>query len=326
MPFHGAWEETDDEEEMAEMKAGPYGPLDSPEWPLARLKQLLDSESDNVLYPHAHSVPYPSDVHWHPAAGPGPWALHTSPRRHLVSFLGGRHGQYGLEVRQKIVEDCGAVGRPLCDLVVAEPGSEYYKNTHCSIREIKQNSIFCLEPGGDSPYRKSLSDSLLLGCIPVVFSPYLQLVDEWHWGPFRQSSHVYINRQDYLDGRLDLFAHLQHLVDTGVAAAMRKAIAEGAHAMQYALGDYPGDAVETLLHGLSDEAVRREGGNSICSPGADEAIIDPLGSGLASQLAACSAQAISPTFKFLLSLQYIPAAFARSTTIYVMHFLMMPGS
>ena len=53
------------------------------------------------------------------------------------------------------------------------------------LRSVKGRSTFCLEPGGDSPYRKSLWDSLAVGCIPVVFSKYSELTAPWHWGwPF----------------------------------------------------------------------------------------------------------------------------------------------
>ena len=31
------------------------------------------------------------------------------------------------------------------------------------------NSVFCLQPPGDSPSRKSFYDSIMAGCIPVIF-------------------------------------------------------------------------------------------------------------------------------------------------------------
>ena len=37
-------------------------------------------------------------------------------------------------------------------------------------------ATFCLEPEGDSPFRKSLSDSIGFGCIPVLFSNLTELV------------------------------------------------------------------------------------------------------------------------------------------------------
>ena len=37
-------------------------------------------------------------------------------------------------------------------------------------------ATFCLQPGGDSPYRKSVFDAALAGGIPVVFSQQLARV------------------------------------------------------------------------------------------------------------------------------------------------------
>ena len=43
-------------------------------------------------------------------------------------------------------------------------------------------ATFCLEPGGDSPYRKGVFDALLSGCVPVLFSQQLARVAPWHRG------------------------------------------------------------------------------------------------------------------------------------------------
>lgn len=217
--------------------------------------QLKDSNRDDVPYPHTYSVPYPSDIHWHTAAGPGPWAYSSRPRRFLASFVGGMHGEYGLDVRKKIATDCRDAGEPRC---LFSSISALPQRGHCNLKAFKQHATFCLEPGGDSPYRKSLSDDITMGCIPVTFSPYLDMVDPWHWGHFRNQSRVYINPQDYLSGKLNLFEHLESLVATGQAEEMQRAIGKHGHTFQYALSDYPGDAVETLLKGAVGEAEDRE--------------------------------------------------------------------
>jgi hypothetical protein len=266
----GEWNNvTESSPEMKGAKYGIYGPHDAPEWTPDRLAAARDFDASDVPYPHSFSVPYPSDVHWDVDAGPGPWARPDRPRKFLASFIGGMHGEYGAEVRRQILNVCSAAGEPTCHYgdirelphdkaLHVEHSTIKLPKGHCRFTEYKQNAIFCLEPGGDSPYRKSLSDDISLGCIPVVFSPYLELVDPWHWGHFRNQSHVYIDRQDFLEGRVDLFEVLAGIVASGEARRMQESIAAHGHAFQYSVRDFPGDAVERLLVGATREAERRE--------------------------------------------------------------------
>ena len=38
--------------------------------------------------------------------------------------------------------------------------------------DVMQNSVFCAQPEGDTKSRKGLIDSIILGCIPMVFDPF----------------------------------------------------------------------------------------------------------------------------------------------------------
>ena len=133
-----------------------------------------------------------------------------------------------------------------------------HHDEHCDfISSHKAESVFCLEPGGDSPYRKSIYDSMLLGCIPVVFSQYVENVSPWHWGVFRDDSRVLIDERAYAAGELDLVQHLRDIPRQRIAQ-MQAAIRMHAHRLQYALDDVPHDAVETLLTGAHELAEQRE--------------------------------------------------------------------
>ena len=75
------------------------------------------------------------------------------------------------------------------------------------LAKIKQNSVFCLEPEGDSPWRKSLSDSMVFGCIAVLFSEATDNVAPWSWTKWKQQGRILLGdqyRTDLLDGRIDL--------------------------------------------------------------------------------------------------------------------------
>ena len=121
------------------------------------------------------------------------------------------------------------------------------------LKTVKARSVFCLEPGGDSPYRKSLWDDLAVGCIPVVFSLYAELTAPWHWGPWRNASRVYIPEAAYVDGTVDLFDYLARVPRADVAR-MQAAIAADAHRALYAADDLPHDAYETLVRRAAREA------------------------------------------------------------------------
>ena len=84
-------------------------------------------------------------------------------------FMGGNNQQTGFnqrksgdwQVREAIRKSCAAVkNASLCD-------NRLFNVANLAL---KQQSIFCLEPAGDTPSRKSIVDSITLGCIPVTFS------------------------------------------------------------------------------------------------------------------------------------------------------------
>ena len=202
------------------------------------------------------------------AIAPPPWQW-RGVRKVLMSFQGhwehagsvSDHGApYFGGVRSRLKADCRAAGSGVCRYDTSTQG------THCSghngkwklksLVTLKQQATFCLEPGGDSPYRKSLSDSILAGCIPVIFSPYLQIVSAWHWSAFRNDSHVFIDPSKYERGEIDLVATLRAIPPARVAT-MQRAIAEHAQSFHYALDDSHGDAVEVLLKGAHQAGLDR---------------------------------------------------------------------
>lgn len=202
-----------------------------------RQKNLL--KTDSVDFENMRSVPYVSNVHWstkfteHP-----PWSKATGKRKQLMAFFGTdkTKTEYSKKIRPFIFKKCKKYGR-LCKI-----GS----GDHLDMFKAKQHTTFCLEPPGDSPYRKSTSESILAGCIPVLFSRQSATASPIHWGSWRDKSMVYIQAEDLYNGNKDLKKVLSKISESEIME-MQKVIAKHGVRMQYALDDVPNDAVEVIL-------------------------------------------------------------------------------
>jgi hypothetical protein len=121
-----------------------------------------------------------------------------------------------------------------------------------------RRSTFCLEPQGDSPYRRSFTDSIVLGCIPVLFS---RLQDDytypWLWGSWREEARVLVPRQAFLSGRLDL-NRLLSSAPPELIAHLQRTIAQQARVFQFSEVDDEGDQLHALIVGALREARRLE--------------------------------------------------------------------
>ena len=133
------------------------------------------------------------------------------------------------------------------------------------IMDLKARSVFCLEPPGRNPGRKSMIDALLSGCIPVFFVkgakeaqqrnvvrlPIFDAMLPLHFW-WKRFASVLLDPDEVLQGKLDLTAHLHALRRSGRVARMQEAIARHGHLLMYSLdGKYP-DATHALLRGLRD--------------------------------------------------------------------------
>jgi hypothetical protein len=206
----------------------------------------------HLTYPNTESVPYISNVHWpvvlpDPAAndaklagstqGP-PWA-DTSPRPLLMLFLGGGlHGD--TRVRRMMWGMCSRYKDPKKCL------QEKYDLSRGPL--LKYESTFCLEPPGDSPYRRSTTDSIAMGCIPVFFSSLQEDMYSWLWEDWRTLSSVQINRTSFLRGEIDLYELLSS-IPTQLLALMRRTLAQNGRKFTVSTTDDPGDSIHNLLHG-----------------------------------------------------------------------------
>mmetsp|Transcript_22326 Transcript_22326/g.52596 ORF Transcript_22326/g.52596 Transcript_22326/m.52596 type:complete len:550 (+) Transcript_22326:2203-3852(+) len=201
-------------------------------------------------YPNLHSVPYPTSVHFHPSrpASGMPQFQNMTDRRSLMSFIGGDyHGD--VPVRRLIHHQCNSYNdTSICD---------YKKTFRNKLLTMKGKSIFCLEPAGDSPWRKSIADSIVFGCIPVLFSNLTDDATPWFWEEWKSRGRVLVDRDDFLAGRVDL-QRLLESTPPSFLEAMQSTLRERSRQFQYSVDTDTEDGISLLLERLYREADKME--------------------------------------------------------------------
>jgi len=155
-------------------------------------------------------VPYPT--FFHPSSDKDiwqwQWQINTAQRPHLISFAGAPRPNGNDGIRSIIIEQCSS--RPeTCEFFRCS-GSDCLS----SERAVKlfMKSEFCLHPTGETPTRRSMFDSLIAGCIPVLFDPltaYYQY--PWHLPANESSYSVYIPEESVKERKINVIEVLQKI-------------------------------------------------------------------------------------------------------------------
>ncbi|KAI3830055.1 hypothetical protein L1987_04188 [Smallanthus sonchifolius] len=141
-------------------------------------------------------IPYPTYFHPRTDNDITEWQskMRRRRRRALFSFAGAPRPEMEESIRDEVIEQC--VASTKCRLLQCS-----YSNLKCyqpvDVMRLFQNSVFCLQPPGDSYTRRSTFDSILAGCIPVFFTPgsaYVQYL--WHLPKEFNKYSVLINEDD----------------------------------------------------------------------------------------------------------------------------------
>lgn len=118
-----------------------------------------------------HAVPFPSDYHYshnvYTASVSNGTAQYELPWRDfkqrsiIVSFVGNtrRYNDISTRIREALVQQCSK-HRTQCQ------HGAYKHDNKVGQHQLSRSSLFCLQPPGDMPTRKSLFDAVLSGCIP----------------------------------------------------------------------------------------------------------------------------------------------------------------
>eukprot|EP00522_Entomoneis_paludosa_P000459 CAMPEP_0172469398 /NCGR_PEP_ID=MMETSP1065-20121228/63643_1 /TAXON_ID=265537 /ORGANISM="Amphiprora paludosa, Strain CCMP125" /LENGTH=142 /DNA_ID=CAMNT_0013227065 /DNA_START=496 /DNA_END=924 /DNA_ORIENTATION=- len=122
----------------------------------------------------------------------------------------------------------------------------------------KLNATFCLEAGGNNPsLRKSISDSIASGCIPVFFANMTDQEWPWHFQFWKAAGRVLVPRLAFVEGRLDLITLLHTTLPPAHLQTMQQTLGQHARGFQYSLNEDERDGIRLLLEGLKEEAHTR---------------------------------------------------------------------
>ncbi|KAH9680387.1 putative xyloglucan galactosyltransferase GT14 [Citrus sinensis] len=156
----------------------------------------VDSES----WSNDFAIPYPTYFHPSKQTEVSEWQerMRRQKREYLFCFVGATRN-YGGSIRGSIIGQCKDSSS--CKLL--DCGD---KTTNCynpvNVMKAFESSVFCLQPPGDTPTRRSTFDSILAGCIPVFFHPgsaYTQY--KWHLPKNHTKYSVFIPEKKLRDRR-----------------------------------------------------------------------------------------------------------------------------
>ncbi|XP_047966484.1 xyloglucan-specific galacturonosyltransferase 1-like [Salvia hispanica] len=156
---------------------------------------------------HANDVGIPHPTYFHPRTDDDivSWQLKAirSTRHAVVGFAA------AASIRSMLIEQCVSAGDAQCRFLNCTSGRCDRPNAVIGLFTAAE---FCLQPTGDSPTRKSVFDSLISGCIPVLFDPmtaYYQY--PWHlpedWGKYS----VFIDKEEVRNKSVNVVERLMKI-------------------------------------------------------------------------------------------------------------------
>ncbi|WCJ27618.1 Exostosin family protein [Euphorbia peplus] len=200
----------------------------------SKLRFLPESRNMSMLAIEASSwnndyaIPYPTGFHPSSNAQLYEWQdkMRRQKRPYLFSFAGAPRPGLPKSIRGKIIDECQA-SSDLCKLLECSYGANgaITCDNPASVISLFQNSVFCLQPTGDSYTRRSIFDSILAGCIPVFFNPgtaYAQY--KWHLPKNYSKYSVFIPVKDVKEWKQGINQTLLNIPEERVVAMREEVI------------------------------------------------------------------------------------------------------
>ncbi|KAJ6712457.1 XYLOGLUCAN-SPECIFIC GALACTURONOSYLTRANSFERASE 1-LIKE [Salix purpurea] len=145
-----------------------------------------------------------------------PWEqkIIGTTRKSLVSFAGAERPNQPESIRSVLINQCTSTSSDKCQFLDCKSGGCNQPET---VTELFMDSEFCLQPPGDSPTRKSVFDSLVSGCIPVLFDPFTAYYQyPWHLPEDHRKYSVFIDQEEVRQMKVDVVGRL-----SGISARER---------------------------------------------------------------------------------------------------------
>jgi xyloglucan galactosyltransferase MUR3 len=184
-----------------------------------------------------YAVPYPSSFHWYEGLKERPWSVRKETERDILAiFIGSVKTETPSSnaLRRALFAECSL--RP-------DEECQWHLTAHTCTGVLNQSSSmllyhrakYCLAPTGDSLTRKSLFDSFLSGCVPVIFARASLAQYSWHLTDQEiNQTTVIIPKLDIVQGKVSLMSSLLAISDQELREK-QKAIARIAPRLQYSV-------------------------------------------------------------------------------------------
>ncbi|KAJ4712106.1 putative Xyloglucan galactosyltransferase KATAMARI1 [Melia azedarach] len=157
-------------------------------------------------------IPHPTYFHPHSDGDIIAWQIRMlrTQRKSLISFAGATRPDQPQNIRSILIHQC-----------FASPDNGNCRFLNCSIggcddpmpvMKLFMESEFCLQPPGDSPTRKSIFDSLISGCIPVLFDPFTAYYQyPWHLPEDHGKYSVFIDQEEVRQMKVNVVEKLMNI-------------------------------------------------------------------------------------------------------------------
>jgi hypothetical protein len=181
------------------------------------------------------SIPFPSGYHYWDGIKNLPWDTKLAPQRdHLAVYVGSTLTitPYHTKIRKTMTGQCDK--KKNCHWLRI-----FHSSTDTRFVEfitIYKKAVFCLCPPGDDPGRKAVFDSIVSGCIPVVFHEST-IYNQYPWHMSEETAldiSVFIPGAQLIAGTLDMMSILSS-ISPEVIKKKQEAIALLAPKLQYAI-------------------------------------------------------------------------------------------
>ncbi|KAF5729991.1 putative Xyloglucan galactosyltransferase KATAMARI1 [Tripterygium wilfordii] len=157
-------------------------------------------------------IPHPTFFHPHSDDDILAWQMKiiSANRNHLASFAGAARPNAAENIRSILINQCISTNTSsTCQFLNCNSGG---CDQPQSVISLFMESEFCLQPPGDSPTRKSVFDSLIAGCIPVLFDPFTAYYQyPWHLPEDHSKYSVFTDQEEVREMKVNVMERLMKI-------------------------------------------------------------------------------------------------------------------